>query len=188
MSALHQDWTDMWAPALMDETLRGALIGNARFATRIEFDLLDELTDCETDVAALEQSDPEVALLMAQLEDETLLRAGLYWSAPALATSLQPLAGLPDVTPTRARLRLVMAGRDHSAASQVETPRSAADLHRAGRACLAVWLRYQPDVLAARLRVRLAVDEANTLTDSLADGPRYSAMCAALETPSEDLQ
>lgn len=188
MSAVHTSWTDQWAPSLINEDLRAGMLDDKRFATRIENDLLREVMGCDADLAVLETTQPEIDDLMEQLSEETLLLAGLFWSAPALAVSLRPLEAVAEVTPTPARLRMIMLGRDHDAAPLVETPKTAEDLRRAGYACLAVWMQFQPDLTAARLTLRVDCADQPTSTDPQADNARYTAMRTALDIVSEVAQ
>ncbi|MEM8819543.1 MAG: hypothetical protein AAGE90_08460 [Pseudomonadota bacterium] len=153
---VHAEWLERWAPELRDADLRAALIGSGRFHGRVEAALAADFLSLPAENAPEEADDGHVAQILDGVDDEAVLRAGLGWCAPALATSLKPLDAFPEIAATRGRLQLLVSQRDHEAAGEVVAPRDAEEIKREGRACLAAWFRTHPRGAAARARLRLA--------------------------------
>ncbi len=182
---INEQWQTQWAPGIVADGLRSAILAGKRYATRIERDLLKESFDLDETLDGLRKNSAAIADLVERLNDEAILRAGLFWCAPALATSLQPLASIPDIQPSRVRLRLILEGSVHASASEVQAPRTSADVREEGELCLAAWLGTKPPLTAARVRLRL--DPAMTVKPPrlLADKARVLSMTRALDSLSE---
>jgi hypothetical protein len=185
MSALHYGWTAQWMPALTDAALRSAILADPRYADRVEKGLLPAGEATNMSLEQLVAQTAAVDAIVASLDDETLLRAGLYWCGPVLATSLQPFASLADVAPTRARLRMVIGGRGHVAAAHVRHVRDACGVQAEGQRCIAAWLRTQKPAIAARVGLRLAPEASAGHPDAICDPVRTAALEAALNCQQE---
>jgi hypothetical protein len=183
--ALHQGWTAQWMPELTDAGLRKVILGEVRYAARVEQSLLQATAGQDLSAEELVEDATKVEAIAGTFDEETFLRAGLYWCGPALATSLQPFAVLSGIAPTRARLQMVMAGRDHAAATHVERVVDAAGVIAQGKRCVSAWLQEQPSQIAARVRLRLAPEVSAADPDQIGNQVRAPAVTAALDSQQE---